>query len=112
MGLLWRISQLRRDLSAVVIVEEEKGHFQYPNLGSGHGMETWDYAGGDSWVDWDSIDRYNEAHKKWVVDKPAVTEPDLKKRQEARAALEYIRDNSVWYNVSWHLARRALRGAA
>ena len=87
MGIHARISELEKQLDAVVVLQEEKNHEVYAvqETGWGHGMTTWDYAAGDSWVP-----------KKTIIDKPAVTEPDVEKRRKARTKLINLK-YSLWF---------------
>lgn len=87
MGIHARISELEKQLDAEVVLQEEEGH-EVPaieEIGWGHGMTTWDYAAGDSWIP-----------KKTVIDKPAVTEPDVEKRRKARTKLINLK-HSLWF---------------
>src|SRR3989344_8472721 len=86
MGIHARISELEKQLDAVVVLQEEKNHEVYAvqETGWGHGMTTWDYAAGDSWVP-----------KKTIIDKPAVTEPDVEERRKARTELINLK-HSLW----------------
>ena len=87
MGIHARISELEKQLDAVVVLQEEKNHEVYAvqETDLGHGMTTWDYTAGDSWVP-----------RKTIIDEPAVTEPNIEKRRKARTKLINLK-HSLWF---------------
>ncbi len=83
---LRRIAELRGDLSASLIIQEERGHDEViPGSDRGSGPcsfdKVWDYQ--------------------YVVDQPEITEPDTAKRESARALLQDIYDSSEWYSARY-----------
>jgi hypothetical protein len=87
---LKRIEDLREDLSAIIVIKEEKGH-------SGMRAKRRDritYADVDPWEE----PEYEEG---WIVDEPAITEPDYPKRQTAEQALQQIYSTSEWYSARY-----------
>jgi hypothetical protein len=91
MSILLKIRRLKKDLSAVVVVEEEEWHTEVDEKylvcdGGGHSQGNWDPAAGDSFLP-----------KKFVVDKPAVIACNISSYRAARSKLQEIYDNSRWY---------------
>src|SRR3989344_5799332 len=85
MGIHARISELEKQLDAVVVLQEEEGHFE-PQYNECKG-----------YYDRECLD------DKLVVDKPAVTEPDIEERRKARTELINLK-HSLW--SFQYLARR------
>ena len=77
MGIHARISELEKQLDVVVVLQEEEGHFE-PQYNECKG-----------YYDRECLD------DKLVVDKPAVTEPDIEKRIKARTELINLK-HSLW----------------
>ena len=72
--VLRRIEDLRTELSAEIVVNEEEGHYAYPLP-----LDRVTYA------DTDPFERqqYYEENKEWVVDKPRIAKPDTQKRESS-----------------------------
>ena len=78
--VLLRIRILEKDLYAVIVLQETEWHWQAADL-------PHQFPG-----DNDSITTFP------VTDKPRITEPDIKKREDARAQLQRVYDSSEWYS--------------
>jgi len=87
--VLRKIEDLRIDLSAVIVIQEEEGHSG--TVQKKRARIT--YADVDPWD--------VEYEEGWIIDKPAVKEPDMKKRQVARQALQKVYDSSNWYSACY-----------
>jgi len=95
-----RINHLKEGLHSVIVLEAEEGHFVYPKI------QTWDPQAGAAENEGE-IYIYQESRKKWVIDKEAVTEPNIELREAAREELQaiYDADQSVFIQLQ---AGRAL----
>src|SRR3989344_111649 len=90
--VLRRIEDLRTELSAEIVVNEEEGHYAYPLP-----LDRVTYA------DTDPFERqqYYEENKEWVVDKPRIAKPDTQKRESSNTQLQQIYDSSEWYSARY-----------
>lgn len=96
-NVLKRITHLKSDLSSEIVIQEERYHeeIDYPReIGSGHGMTTWDFSAGDSFIP-----------RTRVVDQPRITEPDTDKRSSAREELLKIYEATPTFKVKWQSGR-------
>lgn len=85
--ILRKIDELRRDLSAEILIQEEEGHEEPIS----------DHNAG-----WDADSRWIYSDEtQWVVDKPEIREPDKQKREAARTKLQQIYDSSEWYSARY-----------
>ena len=120
MGIIARIRELERDLSAEIVIQEEEGHTEVDagylrgRLGFGHGQVDWDPAAGDSWVSDETKREVDEiiqnAPQRCVIDKPKITHPNTQKRETARQELQHIYDSAKWYQfIRKYSAGRALK---
>lgn len=96
MSILQRIGQLSRDLLAVIVVQEERGH-----------VESWEKRGkGD-----EGRNPY-VSESDWIIDEPRITKPDMGKREAARKELQQIYDSSKWYQfIRRYFATRTLKSS-
>ncbi|MBM3233576.1 hypothetical protein FJZ19_00610 [Candidatus Pacearchaeota archaeon] len=100
MSILLKILRLRRDLSSIVVIQEEskEGHFEMPR--------NPDWGGYANCVD------PSAEPSEWVPDQPRITEPNSQKREQARQELQKIYDNSKWYQfIRRYCAEKALKKA-
>lgn len=86
--VLRKVEDLRRDLSAEIVVKEEEGHFEDREDRGGPGDE------GRNLYSSDLI-------PVWIVDHPKIAHPDIKKREAAKLQLQQIYDSSEWYSVKY-----------
>ena len=85
--ILKEIREWKRDLSAERILEPEKGHTESVGcIARGGGA---------------AIDRERIYEDEWVVDKPAVTEPNYEMRREARNHLLTTHDSHRYYSARY-----------
>ena len=92
-GMIEEVRNLKSDLNAEIIVQEEEGHEEYYSTHVGSPSYNSSY-----YVEWEG---------EYVVDKPRIVEPDTEKRQAAREKLQHLRESSPWYTVRY-LAALAL----
>lgn len=89
-GLFREVEQLKADLSAEIVEQEEQGHEE---------------AVSDRNAGWDAYSRWVYSDKTvWVVDKPRIARPDVSRREAATARLRGLRDSSDWYAVRYKAA--------
>lgn len=95
---LEKIEELRRDLSAVIVVKAEEGHYESSSGACIHKH----YGGGDSYGYWFSCEC--EADR-WIVDKPRILKPDTEKREARKSQLQQIYDLSERYSARYVAGR-------
>lgn len=100
-----RIKRFKKDLKSEIVIQKKEGHWEYPDHGSGHGQIDWDPAAGDSWVDWKSVNAFDEKYKKWVVDQPRIAKPNTEKREAARSELQEIYNSAKTLKVRMQVGR-------
>ena len=80
---LARVETLKRDLSAVIVIQEEEGEWHPRSNGSRDGTH------------------YQEYEDMWCVTRPGITEPDMEKRERTKTQLKQIYETSEWYSVKY-----------
>ena len=80
-----RINRLKTDLTREIVVQREISHEEYAisETGSGHGMSTWDFSAGDSFVP-----------RRKEIDQERIAKPDTERREAARQELLQIYDSA------------------
>ena len=97
---LKRIEDLRRDLSAEIVLQEERGHYDDRK---GYQTATYDYdrhhdeSYYSHWVTEDVPT--GRMISVWIVDQKRIAEPDNEKREKARNELRRIYDSSNTHGV-------------
>ena len=95
MGIRKEISQLEKELNSVVVLQEEKRH-----------EESWmpDTTG-------DYASRWWSEESRKIIDKPAVTEPDVEKRRKARTKLINLKYSLRFYQYAtkWRIEEILLK---
>ena len=93
-GALKIIEDLRKDLSAEIVVQEESGHKE-TKYSHSPGHHSYDPFGPDEY----------EAN---VIDQPRIAEPDNEKRAKVRNELRRIHDSSSESGVVKYVAAKSL----
>ncbi len=93
-----KVEQLRRDLSAEIVIQEEDGHFEDIDATP----RNPDWGGYANCADMSYEPIYE---KRWIVDKPAVKEPDTEKREAAKVELQQIYVLSKWFSVRYRTGK-------
>lgn len=97
--VLQNVEADRRDLSAVRVIQEEKGHYELEMK-----EITYEYDGhhGNSYPKPSKVtEEVPTGRKIWVVDVPKKTEPDYEKQKHARDRLQEIYTTSNWYSARY-----------
>jgi len=89
--VLAEVERLRCDLSAEVVLQEERGHFEIHYGYGGRGGYTWDK---------EIVEK-----KIWVIDTERLTKPNAQKREEARQELQQVYDNNKLYSARYVAGR-------
>jgi len=82
--VLRRTEDLKRNLTAEVVIQEEKSHTELVEKAS---------LAGNIWDEWTE----NET----IIDQPRIVKPDTPKREIARTQLQQIYDSSEWYSARY-----------
>ena len=94
---LARVEDLRKDLSAEIVIQKEEGHYENRNPSGTCSHKH--YGGGDSVGYWFTCEECDGDVR--TVDKPKIAEPDTKKRELARQILQQIYDSSDWFSAKY-----------
>ncbi len=78
-----QVLKLERDLSAVIVHQEEVGHYEQEK----------------QHLDYYEVDNF------YYVDIPRIAEPDVQKRDAARQQLQQVYDTSNWYSARYVAGR-------
>jgi len=92
--VLMQVERLRGNegLCAEIVLQEEEGHWSGPQLGEEVYAKGGYYAGSSPWGSLPG-----EKAPSWIVDKPRITEPNIKKREVAREQLKNASKSSENY---------------
>ena len=89
--VLRKVGDLKRDLSAEVIIQEEKGHYEHSE-----GVWVGGSRGGSNPGYYET-----EPSESFVVDQYEIKAPDTQKIESARTQLQQIYDSSDWYSARY-----------
>ena len=84
--VLRKVEDLRSDLSAEIVHQEEEGHYEAVDPRYGYNQE---------------FARRGLKKERWVLDKARIAEPDTKKREVAKVELQKVYDSSEWYSARY-----------
>jgi len=86
---LRKVEDLRRDLSAEIVVQDEESHIEQKAIYDVTGSRDGAHAANVEYIDEN------------IIDKPRITKPDTQKREAARQALQQLYGYSEWYSARY-----------